>query len=121
MDHDDGGAPHHDEALLVRSGCPVALVGAAGIDAGAVLLHVTRPLDILAVVTPGLGRAEALDAQFAVEHAGHLDAVCGEEDVAAVGQVALRHWQGRVPGLGAAEVAGGVALEATDGGRVVTT
>ena len=40
-------------------------------------LNVPRPLDVLAVISPRLGRAEALRSKLAVEHTGHLDAVGG--------------------------------------------
>jgi len=44
-----------------------------------------------------------------------LDAILCVINVAAIVVVLLRHWQRRIPELGAAEVDGGVALEAFDG------
>ena len=61
-----------------RDGGPdaaVAVVGAAGEDAGAVLLDVAGAGDVLAVVAPVARRAEALRPQLPLEDPSHLDAV----------------------------------------------
>ncbi len=89
----------------------------AGYDAGSIFLDVSRPPDVLTVVSPSLGGAEASSSQLAVKDSSHLDAVRGLEDVAAVGEVARDHHRGWVPGLGAAKVARRIALEAVDPGH----
>ena len=53
----------------------VAVVGAAGEDAGAVLLDVAGAGDVLAVVAPVARGAEALRPQLPLEDPSHLDAV----------------------------------------------
>ena len=49
-----------------------------------VYLDISRPLDVLAVVSPVPGAAEPLGPQLPLEDARHLDAVLRLEHVAAV-------------------------------------
>lgn len=93
----------------------IAQVGGTREDTGTVSLNITRSLDVLAIITPVLGRAEALGAVLAVVGPGHLDAVLGLEDMRAICHVLLCHWQRWIPELCACEVAGGVTFEAVDG------
>ena len=53
----------------------VAVVRAAGEHAGSVLLDVAGAGDVLAVVAPVAGRAEALRSKFPLEDSGHFDAI----------------------------------------------
>ena len=92
----------------------VASVSRAGKNARPILLDVARPLDVLAVVSPVLARAESLRAELPVKDAGHLDAVLRLEDVRAVGEVAVDDDEAGVPELGAGEVLRAVALVAAD-------
>ena len=75
-----GGGRGARRSFRRRGGGPdaaVAVVGAAGEDAGAVFLDVAGAGDVLAVVAPVSRGAEALRPKLALEDPGHLDAVVG--------------------------------------------
>jgi hypothetical protein len=52
-----------------------------------VYLVISRPFNVLAVVSPVSGRTEPLGAEFSVENSAHFDAVFGVVNVRAIGIV----------------------------------
>merc|ERR1719422_913364 len=87
-----------------HGGPNVALAACARVDAGSVLLNISRSFDVFAIVSPITRTTESLCPQLALKDSRHLDTILSLKDMTTVGDEILNNCQAWIPVLCTREI-----------------